>query len=504
MLIDPSALMAAFGHVKNTGLAVFSLDGKFIAVNKVASDRLASLGIDNVIGTDMVQTFPAAYRARVSSHFAAVIQGDETARGATIMVDTLQASSHRLKAEFSFCPVHDAMGRVIAVLGVAEDYEQAEADHQKAEDQAAILRAVLATVPDAMIVIDEDCRITMFSAAAQNLFGYKEAEVIGRNVNILMPSPHRHAHDGYVRNYLRTGEKRIIGTGRIVEGRRHDGSCFPMELAVGEAVVNGHRLFTGFISDLTQKFETEARLQEVQAELLHASRLSAAGTLASALAHELNQPLTAIANYVATGRDLAVEGLPDNAGVIQEALNEASKEALRAGHIIRRMRDFVSKGELDTQILPLSRLVNDATTIGLLGAREKGVAWSIEIEPGVDNVMADRVQVQQVMVNLMRNAIEAMEGEETKLLTITARPGGNDMAEIMVADTGHGVSVDMQDQLFLPFISTKARGMGLGLSICRTIVEAHGGQMTVEAGPDGGTMFKFTLPRAPEESSHDC
>jgi two-component system sensor kinase FixL len=166
------------------------------------------------------------------------------------------------------------------------------------------------------------------------------------------------------------------------------------------------------------------------------------------------------------------------------------------------MRDFVSKGELQLQILPLSELIDDATTLGLMGAREKGVSWSIEIEPGVDQVMADRVQVRQVMVNLIRNAIEAMEGQPTRLLTIAARPHGVDMMEIMVADTGHGISEEMQDQLFLPFISTKARGMGLGLSICRTIVEAHGGQMTVEAGANGGATFKFTLLCPPKETPH--
>jgi two-component system, LuxR family, sensor kinase FixL len=381
--------------------------------------------------------------------------------------------------------------------------DQHAADVQTIADSAALLNAILATVPDAMVVIDEKGLISSFSAAAEKMFGYQEREVLGRNVNMLMAEPYASAHDGYLQRYLDTGERRIIGIGRVVEAKKSDGSLFPMELSVGEAKAGTHRAFTGFIKDLTEKFEAEARLQEVQAELLHASRLSAAGTLASALAHELNQPLTAIANYVSTGRDLAAEGKPQNGAIIQEALDEAAKEALRAGQIIRRMRDFVSKGELETQILPLGKLINDATTLGLLGAREKGVSWSIEIEPGVDHVLADRVQIQQVMVNLMRNAIEAMETAPTKFLTIAARPRSEDLVEILVADTGHGIPAEMRDQLFLPFISTKARGMGLGLSICRTIVEAHDGHLTVEARPEGGTMFKFTLPRGPQEDQND-
>jgi two-component system, LuxR family, sensor kinase FixL len=367
-------------------------------------------------------------------------------------------------------------------------------------DSSALLNAILSTVPDGMVVIDDHGLITSFSVTAEKLFGYCEADVLGKNVNILMPSPHHEAHDGYLSRYIATGEKRIIGIGRVVEGKRRDGSIFPMELSVGEARAGDHRAFTGFIRDLTERYATEAQLQEVQAELLHASRLSAVGTLASALAHELNQPLTAIANYAAAGRDLIDDARPDSAALIREALDETAAEALRAGQIVRRLRDFVSKGELDTQILPLGKLINDATTLGLVGAREKGVEWTIDIEPGVDNVLADRVQIQQVMINLMRNGIEAMDDSPVKQLAIRARPKGTDQVEISVADSGNGVPADMIDQLFMPFISSKAKGMGLGLSICRTIVEAHGGQLSVDSSADNGTIFTFTLTRVLREN----
>ncbi|MGB5078423.1 MAG: PAS domain S-box protein [Sphingorhabdus sp.] len=403
-------------------------------------------------------------------------------------------------AECRMASLKGIKGEIAGVVLSGRDVSVREENVQKLTDSAALLSAILATVPDAMIVIDDDGLITSFSVTAEMMFGYEAREVVGKNVSILMAPPHKVAHDGYLKRYMDTGQKRIIGVGRVVEGRRRDGSIFPIELSIGEARIGTHRAFTGFLRDLTEKFVTETRLQEVQAELVHASRLSAVGTLASALAHELNQPLTAIANYVSAGRDLIKDGVQDVTSLLQEALDEASKEALRAGQIVRRMRDFVSKGELDKQILPLSKLVNDATTLGLVGAREKGVAWSIEIEPDIDNVLADRVQIQQVMVNLMRNAIEAMDGGITKILTIRARPDGKNQVAISVADTGHGVPAEMIDQLFLPFISTKAQGMGLGLSICRTIIEAHGGHLTVDAVEDGGTVFTFTLPRAPREN----
>ncbi|MEP7350791.1 MAG: PAS domain S-box protein [Sphingorhabdus sp.] len=358
------------------------------------------------------------------------------------------------------------------------------------------MHAVLASVPDAMIVIDENGLITLFSAAAEKLFGYNAEEILGRNVSILMPTPHREVHDGYIARYMRTGENRIIGTGRVVEGLRRDGSLFPMELAIGEAEADGHRVFTGFVKDLTERFAAEARMQELQAELTHASRLSAIGSLASALAHELNQPLTAVTNYVSAGRDMLGDMSEHTKPLVYEALDEAAKEAVRAGQIIRRLRDFVSKGEVECEIISVTKLIGDSTTLGLVGAREKGVTWSIHVEDNIGDVIADRIQIQQVLVNLMRNAIEAMEMSSQKHLTIDVHAVSGDQLKITVTDTGSGLDAEVAANLFQPFVTTKATGMGLGLSICRTITEAHGGQLEAEPGSDGGTIFWFTLNRA--------
>ncbi|MBW8294478.1 MAG: PAS domain S-box protein [Sphingopyxis sp.] len=400
-------------------------------------------------------------------------------------------------------PLKSSEGDIIAVIATARDVSRREEALKAAADGAALLQAILATVPDAMVVIDEHCLITSFSAAAEKLFGFAEAEVLGLNVNMLMPEPHKTIHDGYIQRYLQTSEKRIIGIGRTVEGQRRDGTVFPMELSVGEARTGEHRAFTGFIRDLTERHATEAQLNKVQSELIHASRLSAVGTLASALAHELNQPLTAVANYVSAGRDMVGGDKPETQETLREALDEAAKEAIRAGQIVRRLRDFVSKGELDMQNLSLGKLINDATTLGLVGAREQGVEWWIDIDPDIDNVLADRVQIQQVMVNLMRNAIEAMHKSTTKHLTVRARGHKQNQVDISVSDTGHGLSDEMAGQLFQPFVSSKAQGMGLGLSICRTIVEAHGGKLSVAPNPDGGTIFRFTLTRVSRESQND-
>jgi two-component system sensor kinase FixL len=389
---------------------------------------------------------------------------------------------------------------IIGVVITSRDISAGENRERQHADDESLIQAILDTVPDALVVIDEHGSITSFSKAAERLFGYGEADVLGCNVSMLMPTPHREAHDGYLRRYLQTGEKRIIGIGRVVEGIRRDGTVFPMELAVGDASAGKHRAFTGFVRDLSERVAAEAQLQRVQADLAHASRLSAVGTLASSLAHELNQPLTAVANYVSAGRDMIDGATELDHGLIREALDEAAKEAVRAGQIVRRMRDFVARGEVETRILSLGTLISDATTLGLVGAREKGVEWWIEIDPGIGNVLADQVQIQQVMVNLMRNAIEAMEQSAIKQLSIRARPSGDDQVEISVSDTGPGIPPDVMDRLFQPLTSTKGQGMGLGLSICRTIIEAHSGRLAVQSEGSTGTSFSFTLMRAPREN----
>ena len=221
--------------------------------------------------------------------------------------------------------------------------EQAAASTQDALAREAHLKSILDTVPDAMIVIDERGVMHSFSSAAERLFGYSASEVLGKNVKMLMPSPYRENHDAYIERYLATGERRIIGIGRVVVGERKGGSTFPMELAVGEMRSSNQRFFTGFIRDLTEPQKTEARLQELQAEIVHISRLTAMGEMASALAHELNQPLSAIANYMKGMRRLLEDGSDERSAMLRDAMEKAAEQAVRAGQIIHRLRDFLAR-----------------------------------------------------------------------------------------------------------------------------------------------------------------
>ncbi|HVM22878.1 MAG TPA: PAS domain S-box protein [Sphingomicrobium sp.] len=361
-------------------------------------------------------------------------------------------------------------------------------------DAEAHLRSILATVPDAMVVIDEVGTILSFSAAAERMFGYLEADIAGKNVKLLMSNPHRARHDDYLRRYLQTGERKIIGIGRVTSALHRDGSTFPIELSVGEAWIGEHRIFTGFIRDLTDRQAAELRLQDLQAELAHVGRVSEMGTLASALAHELNQPLTAVANYCEGARDL-LEGNagPEELAIVREALDDAAQQAVRAGQIVRRLRDFMSHGESERRPESLQKLVSEANALALVGSREHGIDVQLELDADADIVFVDRIQVQQVLVNLIRNAIDAMLESDRRCLMIRSS-GRGAMVEVSVTDTGSGIAEAIAPQLFQPFVTSKQSGMGIGLSICRTIVEAHSGRIWVETPDHGGTAFHFTLP----------
>ena len=378
---------------------------------------------------------------------------------------------------------------------------------QHAQDlsaREAHLRSILDAVPDATVVIDEKGTIQSFSAAAERLFGHRQAAVIGRNVSMLMPTPYREEHDRYLTRYLTTGEKRIIGTDRVVIGQRADGSTFPTKLAVGEMQSGEGRFFTGFIRDLTERQETEHQLQELQTELARLSRLTAMGEMASTLAHEINQPLSAISNYLQGCSRLLEPVEHPNAPKIRGALAETIKQTLRAGHIIRQLREFVARGETEKRPENISKLVEEASALALVGAKEEGIKTLFRFASHTDAVLVEKVQIQQVLLNLMRNATEAMQGCDRKELLVTTSAPDDEKVTVSVADTGSGLSEEIAERLFQPFVTTKPAGMGVGLSISKRIIEAHGGEMWAEPNEGGGTVFRFTLQSAPEGSASDA
>jgi len=358
--------------------------------------------------------------------------------------------------------------------------------------------ALIRTAVDGIIVIDERGLIQVYNTACTRLFQYSEAEVLGQNVKMLMPAPYRDAHDGYLNHYQQTGEARIVGIGREVRGQRKDGSTFPMYLSVGDGTLHGKRAFVGIVHDLSALYgerETyEAHLIALREELVHVARVSELGQVSAGIAHEINQPLTAMLNYANAAKRLATTGTTEDLEKIRNVLVKVAEQAERAGQIVRRMRDFLEKRASQRGPEDIISIIDDAMALGLIGAKAANVQIGFDVVGTLPPVDVDRVQIQQVLVNVMRNAIDAMEQTERRALSLTVSRQDNGRVEIAIADTGHGIAEGMASQLFTPFVTTKDNGMGIGLAISKSIVEAHGGALSAEPNPGGGTVFRFTVP----------
>jgi two-component system sensor kinase FixL len=489
-------------------------------------------------------------------------------------------------------------------------------------------RAVMDAAVDAIIVVNHDGTIEDFSRAAEQIFGYEAAEIIGQNVRLLMPEPYHSEHDGYMGRYLSGGEPRIIGVGREVHARRKDGSVFPCDLAVGRVSGAEPPRFIGFIRDITARKEADEKLRRSEAELrlaqelanlgnyvmgagqaaddyfspqlhrilgvpeghasvtrqqfldhwvhpadraritdafakmdaghapldleyrvvlpdgtvkhlhhlaqtitdregrvtkyvgtihditdrrraedearvlqerlTHFSRLSTMGEMAAGLAHEINQPLSAIATYAQASQRLMRLGEPA-VDDVTAALEQISAQALRAGEVIRRLRNFVKNREVKREPVDCTRLLEDLRTLADTDARLHNIRLQIDCESSVPTVYADPIQLQQVVLNLVRNAIDAMIDvpEDRREVLLMTRRTPDDEVEITVADRGTGLAPEATEHLFNPFFTTKASGTGLGLAISRSIVRAHGGRLWHTPNDGYGVRFHFTLPVSP-------
>jgi two-component system sensor kinase FixL len=395
---------------------------------------------------------------------------------------------------------YDEQGALVRIVGVNIDVTEREEREAALHAREAQLRSILETVPDAMIVIDERGIIRSFSRTAEQMFGYSAAQAVGMNVSVLTTGEHPANHDDYLKRYIETGVRKVIGRERLLTAIDAAGTEIPVELRVGEAHVGNERLFTGFIRDISERLDAEERLSTLQADLAHASRINAMGEMAAGLAHELNQPLTAVVNYLGTAHYVLKRGGdPAQADTMVEA---ASEQALRAGEIIRRLREFVAKRETETRCEPIEPAIREAAALVLVGQEQLDLHLTYEFDPEARIMLADRIQVQQVLVNLLRNSVEALRviPKENRAIRLRTRAVENEMVEISVRDTGPGIPESVLSRMYQPFTSTKGGGgMGIGLSICRRIVQAHGGTLQAENGPDGGACFRFTLPSIGQE-----
>lgn len=368
--------------------------------------------------------------------------------------------------------------------------------HASSSVSAARLESVLDTAVDAILVIDEKAQILVFNKACEKLFGYAPQETLGRNVRMIMPADYSAAHDGYMSNYMTTGHRKIIGIGREVRARHRDGTEFPVELSVGETETPEGRQFIGIIRDLRPRKEQERRVNELQADLVHMARVSAMDEMGAALAHELNQPLTAIMLYLQAARrtlSRSATGMPPAPEVFVQVLDKAVHEAERAGGIISRMRQFVEKREPQRRSVDLNAVVEEAVELTLLGLRTEA-RMERAFAAGLPPAVVDPIQIQQIVVNLLRNAFEALRGRPDGVVRAsTSRQG--DVFVVAVEDNGPGLPPSVVPTLFKAFLTSKRSGMGLGLSISRAIAQNHAGDLTVDPGGNGrGARFELRLP----------
>ena len=487
-----ASLLAAIVESSEDAIVSKTLDGIVTSWN-AAAERILGYTAEEMIGQPIAILATPATADEMRRILKTVGRGERVEHYET---ERRRRDGQTIAVALTISPVRDDTGRIVGASKIARDITTLKLDADELIKREALLGSILETVPDAMVVIDERGMVQSFSVAAERMFGYTASEVCGGNVSILMPMSYREHHNSYIARFLATGERRVIGRGRVVSGRRKDGSEFPLELAIGELHWDGRQMFTGFLRDLTERQQTQRRLQEVQADLAHVSRLTELGQMASALAHEVNQPLAAATNYLEAGQVLLAR---DNRPATERArgvFDKAAEQVERATQLVRRLREFSRKGESERRPEPIGKLIDEATALALIGARDSGIKVQLHIAPQLPNVAVDRIQVQQVIVNLVRNAVEAMESERREL-TVSAAPDGDGRVAIQIADTGPGLAPEVAERLFQPFVTTKPQGMGIGLSICRSIIEAYGGELHAKPNSGGGTVFAFSLPTAP-------
>jgi len=362
------------------------------------------------------------------------------------------------------------------------------------------LQALLDAAVDAIIVIDARGSIITFNAAAERLFGYAAGDAIGKPVEILMPEPYHSEHHSYLERYLATGEPHIIGVGREVLGRRANGETFPIALSVGESHDASGRRFVGIIRDLSAQRAAETRTRSIEARLTHVGRFDLMGEMAAGIAHEINQPLSAIATYAQAARRILERDQPGMKALIDVCF-KIDEQALRAGRVIENLRKFIKKQDVRVETLDVNAVVMDIMNLVDADAHAQGIRVTTDYAEGLAAVRCNATQLQQVLLNLTRNAVDAMRATLNKErgIQIATESGTDGGVRITVADHGPGVAPQLGDNIFHPFVTTKREGLGVGLAISRTIIQSCGGSLTYRDNLAGGATFVVELPAAKEE-----
>ncbi|MCC5810860.1 MAG: PAS domain S-box protein [Ectothiorhodospiraceae bacterium] len=396
----------------------------------------------------------------------------------------------------TYAPRLDDHGDVTGLYILAMDLSRQHQFRKRLAAETRRGRTILANAIDGIITSDEAGTVLDFNPAAERLFGYHRSEVAGRNVSMLMPEPYQSRHEDYIRRYLETSRPHVIGVGREVTGRHKDGRNIELQLTIAEFLEDGQRRFVSFTQDIGDRKRAEREARELLARLAHSTRLSAVSELTAGLAHEVSQPLTAINAAAEAGLSLAEASEPSQA-TIKEALEQIHRQSQRANRVISQLHTFMRRDHPEA-LHPenIHAVIQNVLHLLCHELDETGVTVQLDLELTGCQCKVNKVQIEQVVFNLIRNAIDAMRETdgERRLRITTRRDRVGRACTIAVADTGPGITEADRDKLFDPFFTTKEQGLGQGLSICRSIVEAHGGRLTAANAPEEGATFLVELP----------
>jgi two-component system sensor kinase FixL len=459
------------------GIIVIDANGLIKAFNP-AAERLFGYSADEVIEQNVKLLMPSPDREKHDRY----LQNYLTTKVPRIIGTGREVRGQR--KDGSTFPLHLSVGEMEldgkpAFTGILHDLSRRVAIEEALRKSEERLRSIVESAVDAIIVIDDRGLIQAFNPSAERLFGYTVSDVIGRNVNMLMPSPDREQHDGYLRRYLTTGEHKIIGIGREVTGLKKDGTRFPVHLSVGEMVSEGKRSFTGILHDLTDRVALENRLAEQKS-------LAKLGEMAAVVAHEVKNPIAGIrgALQVITSRMPAEQR---DRTILLDIITRL--DALN--RIVQDMLMFARPRALRQEQIPLGSLLRETAS---LIQRDPGMV-NLEIAvSGSADIVGDREMLQVVFQNILMNAAQAMEGQGRIGVVIAT---GDGRCRVAVEDRGPGMPDEVREKAFDAFFTTKHRGTGLGLPIAKRVVDAHGGAIEIDVPPSGGTTISVDLPLPP-------
>ena len=482
-------------------ILVLDAEGRVVQFNPFMA-KLSGYDLDEVRGKNWFEVFlPGDEQARIASLFESSLRGAEVRDNVNAI---LTKDGEQRVIQWSGSPLKDATGTIVGVLSVGLDITERRQREREVLIEKERNRAILDTARDAIITIDDHGIIDSFNPGAARMFGYSRDEAIGENVSMLMPRPHSEHHDNYIADYLRTGKGLIVGVGRDAEGRRNDGTVFPIHVSLAEFRVGERRSFCGIVRDLTE-------MRRAQEQLRQAQKMEAIGTLASGVAHDFNNLLMGVGACA----DVALD-IMDPASAARMYLEEIRASAESGAAITQQLLAFSRKGERVRAVFELDSVV--AATESML-RRLLGADIELVVQRGAadSRINADVGQIEQVLINLAINARDAMPGGG-RLTIQTAMAGehadnpsqssGHDtrahgpgpFVALRVSDDGGGMTPETRERLFEPFFTTKepGKGTGLGLSMVYTIVQQNGGHITVDTQLGRGTSFEILLPRSHE------